>query len=263
MSWFSHWARRSPILSFFVLVFATEWLLVLTLGPRMSPLVALLVGSWLPNIAGLLVTAIADGEAGLRNSLGKFAVRRTHLRWYAIATMGPVAVAFLASALYVLAGNAAPPVVPLSMMLPLLVFNAILGPMGEELGWRGTALPRLQVRWGVLTSSLVLGALWGLYHLPAFYMPGLPRQSVPPLAFMAGAVGFSVFISWLFNRTGQSLLVASLSHLAFNMTGSATGLYEAPTLFGLTAGVWLVLAAAIIVFDWASSPGLGHQQSKA
>lgn len=262
MTRFAIWVRRSPLFAYFGLVFGAEWLLFFALRSTALPLVALFIGSWLPNVIGVLVTGITGRWAGLRELFGRVVLWRIGFRWYAITLLGPIAVAFLALGLYALSGNALPEFAPAEMILPLILGNAILGPLGEELGWRGTALPRLQARWNVLISSLILGVLWGLYHLPAFLMPGMPQQDIALIAFMLGVVPFNVFISWVFNHTHGSLIPAFLSHLAFNFVGNATGVFGDVALFWLVVGVWWVVAIAIVVVDWARFTRLAAVDSR-
>jgi len=252
-SWFTDWVKRSPLIAFFVLVFGIEWLLfliLLFLPSLVPPLVALLIGSWLPNGIGLLVTGVAGGRAGLRELFGRVVLWRTSLKWYAIASFVPPAVAFLAIGVYMLFGNAVPDFVSADMLLPLILLAVFTGATGEELGWRGTALPRLQARWNVLTSSLVLGVLWGLYHLPSFFLSGMPLENAPLIAFMVGTVGMNVLISWIFNHTDGSLIMVFLFHFAFNFMGNVTGIFSVPWLFSLVAGIFCVVAIAVIILDW-------------
>lgn len=253
-SWFANWVKRSPLIAFFALVFGIEWLLfliLLLLPSLVPPLVALLIGSWLPNAIGLLVTGLAGGRAGLGELFGRVVLWRVSLKWYAIALFVPVAVAFLAIGLYALFGNLVPDFASADMLLPLILLAIFTGATGEELGWRGTALPRLQARWNVLTSSLVLGVLWGLYHLPSFLLSGMPLENVPLITFLVGTVGMNVIISWIFNHTRGSLIMMFLFHFALNFMGNVTGIYSVPTLFGLLGGIYCVVAFAVIVLDWA------------
>ena len=252
-SWFTNWIERSPLIAFFVLVFGIQWLLVLALlilPSLVPPLVALVVGSWLPNGIGLLVTGVTDGRPGLRELFGRVVRWRISIKWYAIASFVPAAVALLAIGLWALLGNAVPDFASADMLLPLILLAVFTGATGEELGWRGTALPRLQARWNVLTSSLVLGVLWGLYHLPSFFLSGMPLENAPLITFMVGTVGINVFISWIFNHTGRSLIMMFLFHFALNFTGNVTGIYSTPALFGLLAAIYCVVAVAVIVLDW-------------
>jgi membrane protease YdiL (CAAX protease family) len=253
-SWFTNWVKRSPLIAFFALVFGIEWLLffiLLFLPSLVPPLVALLIGSWLPNAIGLLVTGVGGGRPGLRELFGRVILWRISLKWYAIASFVPAVVAFLAIGLYALFGNVVPDFASADMLLPLILLAVFTGATGEELGWRGTALPRLQARWNVLTSSLVLGVFWGLYHLPSFFLSGMPLENAPLITFMVGAAGINVFISWIFNRTGGSLIMVVLFHFALNFMGNVTGIFNVPALFGWLAGIYCVVAIVVIVFDWA------------
>jgi len=249
--WFTDWVKRSPLVAYFVLVFGIEWLAVLILPPLVPPMIALLIGSWLPNAVGVFVTWLAGGRAGLREMFSKVVLWRIDFRWYAVALFAPMTMAFLAIGLSMLFGNPVPDFPPTSQLLPIVLGAVFTGAMGEELGWRGTALPRLQARWNALVSSLLLGVLWGLYHLPSFLLSGLPLQNQPLIPFMVGALGLTVLISWTFNHTGGSLIPVFLYHFAFNFIGNATGIFGAPAPFWLLAGVCSVGAIAVIALDWA------------
>jgi len=248
--WFRDWVKRSPLVAYFVLVFGIEWLLVFILSSLVPPMIALLIGSWLPNGVGLLVTGVAGGRAGLRELFSKVVVWRIDLKWYAIALFVPTTMAFLAIGLYTFFGNAVPDFAPASQLLPIVLLAVFTGAMGEELGWRGTALPRLQARWNALISSLILGVLWGLYQLPSFLLSGLPLQNLPLIPFMVAALGITILISWTFNHTGGSLIIVFLYHFAFNFIGNVTGSFGVPVLFWVLAGICSVVAIAVIVLDW-------------
>lgn len=249
--WLTDWVKSSPLVAYFVLVFGIEWLLVFILPSLMPPMIALLIGSWLPNGVGVFVTGVAGRRAGLRELFSKVVLWRIGLKWYAIALLAPITMAFLAIGLYTLFGNAVPAFAPASQLLPIVLLALFTGAMGEELGWRGTALPRLQARWNALISSLILGVLWGLYHLPSFLLSGLPLQDVPLIPFMVAALAITILISWTFNHTGGSLIIVFLYHFAFNFIGSATGIFGVPALFWLLAGICSVVAIGVIALDWA------------
>ena len=247
-SWFAEWVKRSPLLAFFVLVFGVEWLIFLGLSPVLPPVAALFIGSWLPNGIGVLVSGLAEGRRGLRELLGRAVLWRVGARWYAMAILVPACGCLLALGLHVLAGNRAPGFVPAGMFVPAFLLALLTGATGEELGWRGTALPRLQERWSVLTSSLVLGVVWGLYHVPSFLLSGLPLQDTPLAPFMVSAVGLTIFMSWVYNHTGGSLIMVVLVHFSSNFMGNVTGVFGDPSLAWWLAGVW---CAADTVVDVA------------
>jgi uncharacterized protein len=246
----TNWIRISPLLAYFVLVFGIEWLLVLILPAFVPAMIALLIGSWLPNAIGLLVTGVAGGRAALRELFAKVLLWRIGLRWFAIALLLPVALTILAIGLYTLLGNAMPVFAPASQLLPIVLIAVFTGALGEELGWRGTALPRLQSRWTPLISSLILGILWGLYHLPALLLSGFPQQELPILPFIVAALALTVLVTWTFNHTGGSLIPVFLYHFSFNLMLNVTGIIGLPALFSLLAGVASVAAIAVIAIDW-------------
>ena len=250
-TWFTNWVKRSPLVAYFVLVFGIEWLLVFLLSSLVPPMIALLIGSWLPNAVGLLVTGIAGGRTGLRALFSKVVLWRIGLKWHVIAFFLPIALAFLTIGLYMLSGNAAPSFAPASQLLTIVVICLFTGALGEELGWRGTALPRLQARWNPLVSSLVLGVLWGLYHLPSFLLSGLPLQGIPLIPFMLAATWITILVSWIFNHTGGSLIPVFLVHFAFNFIGNVTGIFGNNALFWLLAALGSMVAIAVIILDRA------------
>ena len=142
----------------------------------------------------------------------------------------------------------------------LLEFVRILflgGPLAEELGWRGFALPRLQQRHTALTSGVVLGLVWGLWHIPLYFVPGTGQQEIlssgtnPAFAivgFVGWTIGLSVLFTWLFNQTRGSLIVVIGFHTAVNLAAflpaavGSTG--PAPMLNVLLT--WLVAVVVVL-----------------
>jgi CAAX protease family protein len=245
----ANWIQRNPILAYFVLVFGIEWFLFIILSSIVPPMIALLIGSWLPNAVGLVITAVADGRAGLSELFHRVLLWRIKLKWYLIAFFLPIILAFLAIGIYALTGHAIPDFAPTSQLL-LIVFTCLFtGAMGEELGWRGTALPRLQTRWNALISSIILGVLWGLYHLPSFLLSGLPLQNAPLIPFMLGALAITILVTWTFNHTNGSLIPVFLYHFSFNLILNVTGIISYPTLFGLFTAITLVASILVVVLE--------------
>lgn len=193
-------------MAYFVLVFSIEWVLVITLSGNTPPILALLIGSWLPDCVGVLVTGISAGRSGLRELISKVTLWRISFHWYVIAILLPVAMAWIAVGLLMIINHNLPNFAPASQLF-LVFFGAVFtGALGEELGWRGTALPRLQAHWNPLTSSLILGFLWGLYHLPSFLLSSLPLKNAPLIPFMISALGLTILVTWTFNHTKGSLI---------------------------------------------------------
>ena len=117
------------------------------------------------------------------------------------------------------------------------------GAVGEELGWRGFLLPHLRRPLGTIASWWVMGILWSLWHVAGMFFPGTPLQIAPPLLFLALVAFFGVFLAFLFEQTGGSVLPTMLAHLSFNVTlgfggappSSLAFWWTMVSIFGLTA----------------------------
>ena len=140
--------------------------------------------------------------------------------WYAVALAGPLVLTLAAIALHVVLGGRPPGPGSLVGALPAVLFVSVymllFVALGEEVGWRGYALPRLQARYHALVSSVILGALWALWHLPQFFNPATLYSDLPFALFLAYLIPFAVLITWIFNSTGGSVLMAMLVHAVMN-----------------------------------------------
>jgi membrane protease YdiL (CAAX protease family) len=259
-----------PLTAYFVLAFVGTWLitvpLALTRGPYGLNLLPVTIPEGVdfllvqlsaytgPLLAAILVTAATEGRAGLRQLRRRIGRWRVGVRWYLVALLLPLLI-WLAAYSAVLAGVplltlAGQPALLLTTFLPLVLIGLLLPSLGEEPGWRGVALPRLQARHGPLAGSLILGALHGLWHLPAFFTAALGPFSVPKLLpFLLTAVAVTFLYTWLFNNTRGSLLLAMLLHAASNAaSGLMNRLVPADLPLGeplrtLVEGGWLNVVA--------------------
>jgi membrane protease YdiL (CAAX protease family) len=137
----------------------------------------------------------------------------------------------------------------LGSFLPLL----ILGPLSEEIGWRGYALERPQTRWNALTSSLIIGLVWALWHLPLFMMEGTSQHELglPFIGFLVGFVANSILYTWLYNNTKQSLWSAILLHWLFTYAAQVliSGVTRSP-LYNWLEYLPYVIMAVVVVLIW-------------
>ena len=178
----------------------------------------------------------------------------------------------LAAAAHVALGGVLPPS-PAAGHLLLVAANFILvflvgGPLGEELGWRGYALPELQRRWGWRSASLVLGATWALWHLPLFYSAGTVQSRLPLGLFALSAMASSVVFAWLFNRTQRSLLPVLVLHTAVNAWSSVIPIMLTPDgrnqrPFQIFVGIVVVVALLLLSRSDAAQPAAREGEANA
>ncbi len=247
--------RRDPLISYLVLAFALSWGLgaVLNGNGLLAPNASFILGV---PIAALVVIVLTEGRAGLKD-LGRRIVQvRAAPRWYAVVFGMPILILVAVLALLqVFAGSPLdwtkqPPLTSVLFMLGLFMVFPFATPIAEEIGWRGLALPQLLKRRSALTASLILGAIWALWHLPVVLSAPLVRVPVP---FMLAVIPLSVLTTWVFVNTRGSLFVMILLHAWFNAVLPYGFAMIAPTDAALTW--WLLaavqaVAAVIVVVIW-------------
>ena len=193
-----------------------------------------LLAGYGPALAAILVAWLADGRPGLRDLFGRLLRWRVGIRWYLVALLLPVLITTLAILVntYWLGGAVpdfaaiafpfGPPETPLwqKVLILFLVFLLGFDGLGEELGWRGFALPRLLERYTPLASSLSLGALWAVWHFPYALTEGTFLSEVPLPVFVLNLLAVSMIYTWIFLNTKGSLLPVLLFHAAGNTTSN-------------------------------------------
>ena len=255
-------ARRYPVLAGFVAMFLFTWPVELWAAAASHgwvvappPILPLLVGYGFVA-AALLMTGIVDGRGGVRALLRRFLVWRVGVHWYLIVLLGPAAVFLAALALHLvlggelgqpLIGRIVGPAMSLAVALPLFfVFDLVTN--GEEIGWRGYALPRLQTCHGALVASLVIGAVWAFWHLPKLLTEGGPGY--PIWLFVLETTATAVLYTWVFNGTAGSLLTVALLHSSLNTaTVFLPILPSADTIrpYAFAVGLFCLAAVTVIV----------------
>jgi uncharacterized protein len=250
--------RHHPLVTFFLLAFGITWIVWV---PRAAGVPVGVVGdawTWTPAIAALLAAALTGGRAAVR-SLGARLVRwRVGWQWYLVVILGPVAFSLAVAGIYVLLlGGSWAAAAPLALregpllLLPLfLLILTLTDGLGEELAWRGFALPRLLTRYNALVASLVLGVLWGLWHLPLVWTEGATLYQQPVWLFLVDITAKSVLFTWVFLHTRGSVLLAMLLHAATNLfvvspSLTTSGDLTLPLL--AAAAKWLLVVVVIMV----------------
>lgn len=232
--------RKHPLIAFFVLAYLLTWWIYPLL--KFSPLLGIF-GLFGPALAAMIMAAITGGKTGLKALLSRVVRWRVGLPWYVIALGLPTVLSLVTAAVAYLLG--APKLLQVGA---LTIFDVILFVLvvGEELGWRGYALPLLLEKRSPVIASLILGAVWGLWHLPTFLVPGTPQYGLPLTAFVLLTIEYSILMTWVFLHTLGSVLIATLFHGAINLSqGLFLGGLDGATRYWLLSIVYGV--AAIIV----------------
>lgn len=245
------WIRSHRVASFFLLAYAISWSLdaaVLVLGMEPSWtrwIISGFLSALGPAIAAGVVLSL-NGD-NLQDWFGRVVRWRVHPKWYAVAIGLPVIVALGSGAILQLVGGpvdfASFAFDPVSFGIGILLGTTIGGGQ-EELGWRGFAQPELQERYGGLRAAVIIGMLWGGWHLPLFFDPTAIHSQWPlssQLAYFVGIIAFSILLAWVYNGSGGSILLAMLMHGTENAAG---GLIPLDLERAIVEGVpdWVALA---------------------
>lgn len=228
--------KRHPLLTYFVVTFALTWLCWITLdlvlpdgfqsststsgASHPSALILLfLLGNIVPSCMGIILTRIVAGKGSLRALFGQVVRWRVNPLWYGIALVLTPLLTVGAFAFSVALGSSVPAVSIAAIVGGL--GGAFIAPLGEEFGWRGFALPRMQTQRGALGASIILGLLWGLWHVPIWIWEktATPSLLLPDLGLRVLIIAaFGVLMAWVYNNSGGSLLLMILFHASIVTT---------------------------------------------
>ncbi|TVQ02384.1 MAG: CPBP family intramembrane metalloprotease [Balneolaceae bacterium] len=240
-----------PLILFFFIAFSLAWaLMALPVAQNYGMIsghlpfeILLIFGSWMPNIAAFIVLGwIIKRKGGIRALLKGWLKWKMHLFWYLLA-FSPVLFGVITIIVYQWIYGYTPYTdlfADPAEFIPLLVLITITGAMGEELGWRGFALPRLQLKMNALSASVLLGIIWALWHLPLWFA-GMGFETIPYWAYLLIGVSFSVMVTAACNSSGGSLLIATLFHLFLNV---AVNMLENEA-FPILAAVFVIAAISV------------------
>jgi membrane protease YdiL (CAAX protease family) len=269
----------TEVLVFFAATYAITWAFfigakAMDSGVRVP---MILIGSLAPSLVAIALTGRSGGRGGVKELLGRLLMWRVRIRWYLFALLYMAAIKLSVAVVYrVLHGHwphFGAHSVPTILVL-IVVAGVIGGPLGEEIGWRGYALPRLSDRFGLAPASLLLGVVWSCWHLPLFFLSvGGDQfgQSFP--TYLLQVTALSVAIAWLMGNTGGSLLLAVLMHSAINQTKDLvpSKVAGADNLWALSSSsvawltvalLWLCAAFFLSRMSWSGRmPGAGAAES--
>jgi membrane protease YdiL (CAAX protease family) len=265
---------RYPLAAFYVLAYVISWLIwspgvaaalgLLDLQPSGSLLTAL--GTVGPALAALIVAAVTGGAEGVVDLFRRTVRWRVKFQWILIAVLGPLA-AIGVGALVVRLGGAWPDLNARAVFPNLgwgaawLVFLGMA--LGEEPGWRGFALPRLQARHSAFLSTLILTAIWLGWHLPTYWFYPTAVEAVAQFGPVAVVLNFVILLAqallyaWMLNSSKGSVLMVVLLHAGFNLatTGSGT------EVGGIALLVFVVVAVIVVIVAKPANLARGGKQS--
>jgi len=263
---------RHPLVFFFLIAYAGAWLVEVPVAlsktgtgvlpftiPRPLLGAAIAAATFIgPTLSAFIMTSIAEGRVGVHRLLRRYVLWRVKYRWY-------LCILLVVPAAELLGAIVLPGVLESYQSLTLsvvptypvaLVSTFVLGgPLGEEPGWRGFALPRLQTLHGPLVGSLILGLLWALWHLPLFWSGAwTPPTIFNIVTFILMITALTSIMTWVFNNSKGSLLITMLMHASFNTFANriVAPLFPAPILskYGLLPVLvgFGVMALLVIAF---------------
>ncbi len=235
--------KRHPLVWFYVLACVFTWICI-TLMP--VSLMLVLLGLWGPAVAAAIVLGVTQGGTGVRDLLRRTTIWRVGVVWYVVVIGLPFVLAGAVIALHLLLGGQwtfRPGDSPLLVLLLALLV------LGEELGWRGFALPRLQARYSGLVASLILGTMWAAWHLGNGAIPGLERYWYAFAAFWLWVTAQSVLFTFVANHTRGSVLLAWLLHAAINVSGSVFSLPDPVRQWWLSGAVYSMAALVVVLME--------------
>jgi uncharacterized protein len=277
---------RHPLVAFFVIAFAGAWIVTLPLVlaqnglgllPYTIPEIGLVpLAEWFaipasilgPTLASFTVTAVIAGKAGLRQLLRRYVLWRVGIRWYLLVLVGVPLIQLVSSCVFL---GIAPLTAFIQLwplyfttFLPNVLIIVLAVQLWEEGGWSGFAVPNLQQRFGAWRTCLVLGPLWAVFHLPFFFVPGqIFDQKVGAITMVLQmglliilAVLTRIIMTWVFNNTKGSILIAILLHAALDASNSGSDyikhVLSASQIAGYSLGATLlfplVAAALLLIF---------------
>jgi membrane protease YdiL (CAAX protease family) len=263
MNTFLDWIKVHRLTAFFVLTFTITWgigAFAIFLPEQFRNLFGELsdthpfyyIAVAAPTITASILALTLEGRHGLGDLYRRIVRWRFGIQWYGLVLIGLPVLGWLVTRI---TGSHPLKDISTPALLLALLFNLLItGPLGEELGWRGFALPRLLKRFSPFTASLILGFIWGIWHLPSFYVSAMVQADLSLPLFLLNAVCLSFLASWLFMNTGGSVLITVLLHYMVNFCVSVLGVpLPAFTALMLVAVISVVALDRRVAWFWEPS----------
>ena len=232
-------SENRNLILFFLITFSWSWLFwllpflsptgILTNNVALNVLLAVLfyIGVFGPFVGAFSLTYLNEKMGGVKKLWKKFWNIKIEVKWlliiillFPILYIVPFFIVVI-SGIYIPSDNyfSQPWFFIISLLLNFAIIFFIGGPFGEEFGWRGYVLPRFQARWNAFVSSIVLGVIWGFWHLPLFFIPGTAQYGGSFLLFVLWVIIIAILYTWVFNNTEGNILGVMIFHAIGNTMG--------------------------------------------
>ncbi len=254
----SNLIKKYPALSLFILAMILGAVPIALVTFGLLPPVFTQLGALSAGIAGIILASVEGGKNGFRELLGRVLIWRVGIGWWLFALLFPVIPS--AGALYLSRLFGGPEVdwkglSPLYNVISAIFVLFILAGLGEEFGWRGFAIPRLQTRYNALVTSLIIGFFHSLWHIPLFFIEGSFQYTMAnEIGLIPAVLGYSVFViafavqlSWIFNNTKGSILLVALYHGSINAWNGYINIYRGGSMGGIYAYIVLMVIVSIVI----------------
>jgi membrane protease YdiL (CAAX protease family) len=178
---------------------------------------------------------------------------RVGLPWYALVLVGPGVTYGVALGVAGRLGVPLPAMDFSVLVIVSAVVSGLLAGLSEEFGWSGFAFPAVQARYGFIWAGIVVGLAVGLWHLPFFFVPGLPHFSAWFGLFMLAAIPLRMLFGWIFNGSGGSVLLMILFHASWNTWAELLSpplAVPEPAWLAFTALLWLAAVVILSAKRW-------------
>ncbi|NIQ09909.1 MAG: CPBP family intramembrane metalloprotease [Gammaproteobacteria bacterium] len=253
-------STKKELITFFLLAFGWMWLLNLprvlaTLGWLDIPGILSTILGYLavfgPAIAAFILTGIRSGKLGIK-SLWRHGWQIDFEKKWLLPAIFLVPISGLITWLILYMIDVpiqwqygAPP----ALLFPIGLLIWLLNAYPEEYGWRGYALPRLMEKFSPLIASLILGALWGFWHLPLHFIPTTTQYVIPIWQYLLQTVVLSIIYTWLHKGTAGSVFIASLFHAFSNIAGAAIPYWTTAAGRWVSFSLLFIFAVLIVIFS--------------
>jgi membrane protease YdiL (CAAX protease family) len=267
MNTITNWTRDHSLLTYFFLAYAFSWIIGIPLALKAQGVIQVRIPFSLhyliaygPMLSALIVTGLTSSAGGLQKLLGQMTKWRVGLGWWLFAATPFVFYTLTAFVLWLLQGQLIntlslgeidflPPIGLVALPVWILTFG-----IGEETGWRGFALPRLQKGRSALSATVILWLAWAFWHLPMFFY-SYPLSILP--GFLIGLLAGSITFTWLFNSTRGSVLITALWHGAFNFTTACVSCKTGVSAAAVSTAVMIWAVLIVLIFKPAN---LSHSE---